>query len=208
MKKVQRRAPRDYSQALRRTFQLAFLLLNLVLGVQFHLFVRYYETGGASLRVERPPGVEGRLPIASLMNLKAYLLSGYLPAIHPAGMFLLVAFPAASFFFRKSFCGWPCPIGTLPEYLWRLGKSYSAATSHCQMGGPWPWVPCRSKGFAGSSRARTDWLKMSRCSTSSGIWGLPARATTQAVVVASVWLRALRGLDEQMRIRGPHASAV
>lgn len=40
MKKVQRRAPRDYSQALRRTFQLAFLLLNLVLGVQFYLFVR------------------------------------------------------------------------------------------------------------------------------------------------------------------------
>ena len=122
MKKVQRRAPKDYSQALRRGFQNAFLLLNLVLGVQFYLFVRYYETGGRSLHVDRPPGVEGWLPIASLMNLKAYLLSGYVPAIHPAGMFLLVAFLAASFFFRKSFCGWLCPVGTISEYLWRLGK--------------------------------------------------------------------------------------
>ena len=29
MKKVQKRAPKDYSQALRRRFQLGFLLLNL-----------------------------------------------------------------------------------------------------------------------------------------------------------------------------------
>jgi len=118
-----RRAAKDRSQTLRHAFQLTFLALNVWIGVEFYLFVRYYETGGRSLRADRPPGVEGWLPIASLMNLKVLLLSGRAPAIHPAGMFLLIAFLAASWIFRKSFCGWLCPVGTVSEYLWRLGRS-------------------------------------------------------------------------------------
>ena len=51
--------------------QMAFLALNLWIGAQFYLFVRYYETGGRSPWAARPPGVEGWLPIASLMNLKS-----------------------------------------------------------------------------------------------------------------------------------------
>ena len=27
-----------------------------------------------------------------------------------------------SWLFRKSFCGWLCPVGTVSEYLWRLGR--------------------------------------------------------------------------------------
>ena len=38
----------DRSQFVRRTFQAAFLLLNLWIGVQFYLFVRHYETAGAT----------------------------------------------------------------------------------------------------------------------------------------------------------------
>jgi polyferredoxin len=37
-------------------------------------------------------------------------------------MLLLIAFVAMSWIFRKSFCGWLCPVGTLSEYLWRLGR--------------------------------------------------------------------------------------
>jgi len=40
------RAGPDYTQRTRRWFQLAFLALNVWIGVQFYLFVRYYETGG------------------------------------------------------------------------------------------------------------------------------------------------------------------
>src|SRR5262245_12369577 len=121
-KKLVRRAARDHSQALRRGIQLSFLTLNVWIGVEFYLFVRYYETGGRSMWVGRPPGVEGWLPIASLMNLKLLLLTGSVPAIHPAGLFLLIAFIGASWFFRKSFCGWLCPVGAISEYLWRLGR--------------------------------------------------------------------------------------
>jgi polyferredoxin len=120
-RKLVRRASPDRSQALRHAVQAVFLAINVWIGVEFYLFVRYYETGGQSLRATRPPGVEGWLPIASLMNLKVLLLTGHVPAMHAAGMFLLIAFLAGSWIFRKSFCGWLCPVGTLSEYLWRLG---------------------------------------------------------------------------------------
>ena len=86
-KKLEKRALQDRSQTLRRSYQLAFLPLNLWIGIQFYIFVRYYETGGRSLRVDRPAGVEGWLPIASLMNLKAILLLAFFmegwPTIQP-----------------------------------------------------------------------------------------------------------------------------
>jgi polyferredoxin len=121
-KKLQKRAAPDRSQALRRIFQLAFLLLNLWIGLHFYLFVRYYETGGQSVGASRPPGVEGWLPVAALMNLKVLLTSGEVPHLHPAGLFLLIAFLGMSWLARKSFCSWLCPVGTVSEYLWRLGR--------------------------------------------------------------------------------------
>ena len=103
-------------------FQAAFVLLNLWIGARFYFFVRYYESGGQTALVGRPPGVEGWLPIAGLMNLKYALLTGSVPDVHPAAMFLLVAFVAISFVARKAFCSWLCPVGTLSEWLWEGGR--------------------------------------------------------------------------------------
>jgi polyferredoxin len=121
-KKLVKRAPPDHSQNLRWAFQAAFLALNVWIGVEFYLFVRHHETGGASLAVARPPGVEGWLPIASLMNLKVLLATGQLPELHPAGVLLIIAFLAISFLWRKAFCSWLCPVGTVSEWLWRAGR--------------------------------------------------------------------------------------
>jgi polyferredoxin len=117
-----RRPLPDRSQALRRAVQSAFIVLNLAIGAQFYFFVKQFETPGGSVHLGRPAGVEGWLPIAGLMNLKYFLLTGNLPSIHPAAMFLLVAFLSASVIFRKSFCSWICPIGTLSEWLWKVGR--------------------------------------------------------------------------------------
>jgi len=122
-KKLVRRTGRDYSQQLRLGVQLAFLALNLWIGVQFYQWVRWAETAGASPEVARPAGVEGWLPIAGLMQLKYALLTREIPHIHPAGFFLFTAFLMMSWLLRKSFCGWLCPVGTLSEYLWKLGRS-------------------------------------------------------------------------------------
>jgi len=121
-KKLIRRTYRDYSQITRRSFQGAFLLLNVWIGVVFYRWVRQFEPGGPTTSLHRPAGVEGWLPIAALMNLKYFIFARRVPALHPAGMFLLIAFLAISFLFRKAFCSWLCPVGTISEYLWMAGR--------------------------------------------------------------------------------------
>ena len=116
-----RRVLPDGSQSVRRSIQLSFLALNIWIALQFYFFVRQFETNGAST-VSRPAGIEGWLPIAGLMNLKYFLVTGHVPLIHPAAMVLLASFLAGSLLFRKSFCGWLCPVGTISEYLWKLGR--------------------------------------------------------------------------------------
>jgi polyferredoxin len=66
--------------------------------------------------------VEGWLPIAGLMNSKYFLLTGRVPAIHPAAMFLFLTFLLMSLLLKKAFCAWLCPVGTLSEVLWKLGR--------------------------------------------------------------------------------------
>lgn len=121
-KKLIRRTDRDCSQPLRRAFQFAFLMLNVYLGATFYFWVRQFETGTYKPSLNRPPGVEGWLPIAGMMNFKYFLLTGHLPAVHPAAMFLLITFVSIAFLFRKAFCSWLCPIGTFSEYLWKAGR--------------------------------------------------------------------------------------
>lgn len=120
-KMIVRRRP-DHTRLIRRIAQALFLALNVWIGVEFFLFVRFYETAGKTTFAARPPGVEGWLPIAALMNLKSFVLTGELPRLHAAGMFLLIAFLSISIAFRKSFCSWLCPVGTASEWLWRLGR--------------------------------------------------------------------------------------
>ncbi len=120
-KTLVRRTGHDCSQQLRRGVQFGFLLLNLYLGTVFYFWVRQFETGRPN-RLVRPAGVEGWLPIAGLMNSKYWMRTGQVPAVHPAAMFLLLAFLIISFLFRKAFCSWLCPVGTLSEYLWRGGR--------------------------------------------------------------------------------------
>jgi len=121
-KKLVRRLAPDHSQLLRRIFQFLFLLLNVWLGAAFYVWVRSFETGTSLRNATRPAGVDGWLPIAGMMNFRYWLSTGHIPTIHPAAMFLFVVFLAISFLFRKAFCSWLCPVGTLSEYLWRAGR--------------------------------------------------------------------------------------
>ena len=121
-KKLVRRVTADDSQRIRRIVQWLFVALNGWLGVQFFLWVRYFEHGGEGWAVPRPAGAEGWLPIAGLMNTKYFFLTGQVPAIHPAAMVLFLAFVLMSVLLKKAFCSWLCPVGTLSELLWKLGR--------------------------------------------------------------------------------------
>jgi len=117
-----RRSSRDRSQLVRHAVQLGFLALNAWIGVQFILWVRFYESQGSALYVGRPAGVDGWLPIAGLMNLRYSLATGNISQIHPSAMVLFCAFLLASLLIKKSFCSWLCPVGTVSEYLWKIGR--------------------------------------------------------------------------------------
>ena len=115
------RKSKDASQPTRLAVQLAFVALNVWIGIRFYQWVHWVETGRTP--AARPPGVEGWLPIAGLMNLKAWIVTGVVPEVHPSAMFLLIAFLAISLLLKKAFCSWVCPIGTLSEMLWKPLKS-------------------------------------------------------------------------------------
>jgi polyferredoxin len=139
-KKLVRNHLRDHSQQLRHGFQAAFLLLNVWLGGQFYLWVRQFEVAGSPMSITRPAGVEGWLPIAGLMNVKYWLVTSLIPALHPAAMFLLLAFLSMTFLFRKAFCSWLCPVGTISEYLWRAGRRMFGRNFHLPR---WLDIPLR-----------------------------------------------------------------
>ena len=121
-KKLVRRVRPDRSQRIRHIVQGAFLILNAWLGIQFYLWVRYYERGATGLYVPRPAGAEGWLPIAGLMNMKYLFATGRVPSVHPAAMFLFASFLLISVLLKKAFCSWLCPVGTFSEFLADAGR--------------------------------------------------------------------------------------
>jgi polyferredoxin len=140
-KKLIRRIDKDISQRIRLAVQVAFLVLNLWIGFRFYLWVRWAETGGQTATVPRPAGVEGWLPIEGLMQLKYVLSTGHLPRVHPAAFFLFVAFALSSLLLRKAFCGWLCPVGTISEFLWKIGCTLFRRNFHLPR---WLDLPLRS----------------------------------------------------------------
>lgn len=109
-------------QKLRFAIQVLFTALCIWIGVEFHLFVRYLETGGSAAYFNRPPGVEGFLPISSLMSFYYFLSHGVIHSAHPAGMFIFSAIVLMSLVVGKSFCSWMCPIGFLSELVGDFGE--------------------------------------------------------------------------------------
>jgi len=113
---------KEDSQFLRSSVQAAFVLLCVWIGIEFYLFVRWGLSSGEASFFARPPGAEGFLPISALISLKYYLMTGIINAIHPSGLFILIGILGVSVVLKKAFCSWLCPIGTLSESLWMLGK--------------------------------------------------------------------------------------
>jgi len=109
-------------QKLRFIIQTLFALLCIWIGIEFYLFVRYLETNGAAAFYQRPPGVDGFLPISSFMSFYYMLSTGEIHQAHPAGLFIFLAIILISLIFGKSFCSWFCPIGFLSELVGDFGE--------------------------------------------------------------------------------------
>ena len=182
-KKLVRRLGPDNSQRLRHTVQIAFVLLNAWLGIQFYLWVRFFERGGWAFKVPRPAGAEGWLPIAGLMNFKVFLLTGRVPAIHPAAMFLFMAFLAMSLLAQEVVLLLALPrwhvfgsAGTHRQEALPPQSSPAALARHSLARTQVPAArvssfsssaPCPPQPSATSCTRRTASSPTSRCSTSS-----------------------------------------
>lgn len=108
--------------ALRLSIQLAFVMLCVWIGIEFHAFVQWGLAGGEDAYPGRPPGVEGFLPLSALIGFKHWFVTGAMNHVHPAAMVILLAIVLISIAVKKAFCSFLCPVGTLSEYLWRLGR--------------------------------------------------------------------------------------
>ena len=109
-------------QKYRFIIQTAFVLLCIWIGVEFYFFTKYLQTNGAAGYFHRPPGVDGFLPISSLMSFYLFVTTGEIHPAHPAGLFIFMAIVLVSLVFGKSFCSWLCPIGYISELIGDFGE--------------------------------------------------------------------------------------
>ncbi len=109
-------------QKYRFIIQSAFALLCIWIGIEFYLFDRYLASGGTAAFYNRPPGVDGFLPISSFMSFYLFIATGEIHYAHPAGLFIFLAIILVSFVFGKAFCSWLCPVGFISELIGDFGE--------------------------------------------------------------------------------------
>lgn len=120
--KLHRKWKRKPVGMVRHGVQFAFLFFLIYVGIEFYRFVLHFETYGATPFVERPSAVEAFLPISALVATKVWVLLGEFDLIHPAGLLLFVFFIGSGLLFRRLFCSWVCPVGTVSEWVGIVGK--------------------------------------------------------------------------------------
>lgn len=115
------RFDRAYLRKLRYALQWGLLVFIIYGGYRLYLFREHFISG--TRLVERPPLVDGFLPIGALMGLKLWILKGVFDPVHPAALVIFLSAMAVSLALKKSFCGWLCPVGTLSEVTYKIGKT-------------------------------------------------------------------------------------
>ena len=114
---------------LRKAVQLSIAIMLLFAAWQFYEFVTYVRSYTAFGPVPtRPPVAEGFLPLAALVAFKAWLATGTIDPVHPAGLIIFIATLLTAWLFRRALCSWICPIGTLSEFLNKLAKKIIGRT--------------------------------------------------------------------------------
>lgn len=89
-----------------------FLILFSIYSLRHMIF-----GGGVS------PSVDALCPFGGFETLYTFLVTGnYIPRILISGLILAGGIIATALFFKRGFCGWICPFGTIQELLGKLTK--------------------------------------------------------------------------------------
>ncbi|MDP2183289.1 MAG: 4Fe-4S binding protein [Actinomycetota bacterium] len=105
------------SRMLVRTVFLGFFVFSSVQLWRFELWAR-----GEGTYVSRPESVAGILPVGHFTSFFAWLKGGGWDGLLPAGLVIIIGALAVSLLFKRGFCGWICPLGTVWEGAALLGR--------------------------------------------------------------------------------------
>lgn len=122
-------------RTIRIVVQWCFMFWVVGIGIRFGIFVNTIQSGATVPLDSRPPGVEGFLPIGALASLKYWLVSGKIHPVHPAALVIFLAILLMSLLAKKSFCSWLCPVGTISEGAYKLGRLLFGRNLRV-----WPWL--------------------------------------------------------------------
>lgn len=100
--------------------KIAFLAYFVFACVQLMRFLAWLE--GRGPLVGRPEIVAGLLPVGHFTSFFAMLRGGGWDTLLPAGLIIIVGALAASVLFKRGFCGWICPVGTVWEVFSAIGR--------------------------------------------------------------------------------------
>ncbi len=96
-----------------------FLVIFISSVVQLLRFERWARGGGDFVR--RPEAVAGLLPIGHFTSFFAWVRGGGWDTLLPAGLVIIIGALVLSFVFKRGFCAWVCPVGTIWEAFATLG---------------------------------------------------------------------------------------
>lgn len=106
----------------------AFFVLFIVSVVQLLMFERWARGLGGYVR--RPEAVAGLLPIGHFTSFFAWVRGGGWDTLLPAGLVIIIAALIVSFVFKRGFCAWVCPVGTIWEACSALGRRVLGRNVH------------------------------------------------------------------------------
>lgn len=98
----------------------AFFVFFVYSVVQLFRFASWAR--GTGPYVDRPEAPAGILPIGHFTSFFAWVKGGGWDTLLPAGLVIILAAIAVSLFFKRGFCGWICPVGTVWEGFSALGR--------------------------------------------------------------------------------------
>jgi polyferredoxin len=81
-----------------------------------------WAQGAVSINFGRPQLTAGLSPLSGLFDLWAWIRTGRMDPVLPASLTIVVLGLVMSLVFKRSFCSWMCPVGTVLDALGVIGK--------------------------------------------------------------------------------------
>ncbi len=109
---------------IRHIVQGAFFLLIALIAINHNL-----EESGKSIPIIASASLHAVCPFGSVVSMFDLVTSGtFIKKVHESSMVLLVVVMALSVFFGPVFCSWMCPLGSVQEWIKKIGKKLRIRT--------------------------------------------------------------------------------